>query len=861
MIDSGHVFYLSPRGATYFLPAAMNQEHLPIDGILPLLRQTLTENHAVVLQAPPGAGKTTHVPLALLDEAWLAGRTILMLEPRRLAARAACARMAQLRGETAGETVGYRIRFDSKVTAETRIEVLTEGILTRRLQTDPELKNVGLVIFDEFHERHLHADLALALCLDSQRTLREDLKILVMSATLDGESISKLLGDAPIVTSEGRRYPVDIRYLPRDPSGPLPPLVCDAVLSALEKNEGDVLVFLSGAWEIRRTQELLEAKVAATVDVHPLYGDLSWEIQDRAIRPSAGRRKIVLATPIAETSLTIEGVRVVVDSGFARIPQFDPGSGLTRLATVRVSRASSEQRAGRAGRLASGACYRLWSETTHRGLVPQSLPEIRAADLASLALELAAWGAREARSLAWLDPPPEAAFSQARELLTELDALDNSGVITKTGRAMARLPLHPRLSHMLFSAKQLGLEALACDVAALLSERDILSGEARRSADFTQRLEALWAFRLHGRQGAQSHHADAGACARVNQAAQQFRRMQSLSEPVNTADAGSVGLLLALAYPDRVALARTPGETRYLLASGRGARLPEAEMRLRQPCIVAASLDAGETEGLIYSAAPLDVNILRTHLATHLRTEDVVRWDGQQQAVVARREQRFGALVLDSKPLTDADTNQMRAAMLDGVRRLGIEALPWTLEAREWQARILSLHHWLPAESWPDVSDTALRETLDDWLGPYLEGITRREHLTRLDLSAILKNLLGWEQGRRLEEEAPTHLEVPSGSRVRLEYIPGESPLLKVKLQEMFGLADTPRVAGGKVPVTLHLLSPAQRPIQVTQDLRGFWERTYPEVKKELKGRYPRHPWPDDPWSATPTRRATRRKF
>ncbi len=860
MIDSGHVFYLPPRGATDLLLAAMSQEHLPIDGILPLLCQTLTVNHAVVLQAPPGAGKTTHVPLALLDEAWLAGRSILMLEPRRLAARAACARMAQLRGETAGETVGYRIRFDTKVSSKTRIEVLTEGILTRRLQTDPELKNVGLVIFDEFHERHLHADLALALCLDSHNALREDLKILVMSATLDGESISKLLGDAPIVTSEGRRYPVDIRYLPRDPSGPLPPLVCDAVLTALEKDEGDVLVFLPGAWEIRRTQELLEAQVAARVDVHPLYGDLSWEIQDRAIRPSAGRRKIVLATPIAETSLTIEGVRVVVDSGFARVPQFDPRSGLTRLATVRISRASSEQRAGRAGRLAPGVCYRLWSETTQRGLVPQSLPEIRSADLASLALELAAWGAREARSLAWLDPPPEAAFSQARELLTELDALDSSGLITKTGRAMARLPLHPRLSHMLFTAEHLGLEALACDVAALLSERDILAGESRRSTDFTQRLEALWAFRLHGRQGAQSHHADAGACARVNQAAQQYRRMQSLSESVNTADAGSAGLLLALAYPDRVALARAPGETRYLLASGRGARLPEAEIRLRQSCIVAASLDAGETEGLIYSAAPLDVHVLRKHLATHLRTEDVVRWDGQQQAVVARREERFGALVLDSKPLTDADANQMRAAMLDGIRRLGIEMLPWTREAREWQARVLSLRHWLPAENWPDVSDMALRETLDDWLGPYLDGITRRDHLTRLDLSAILKNLLGWEQGRRLEEEAPTHLEVPSGSRVRLEYIPGESPALKVKLQEMFGLADTPRVAGGKVPVTLHLLSPAQRPIQVTQDLRGFWERTYPEVKKELKGRYPKHPWPEDPWSAAPTRRATRRK-
>jgi ATP-dependent helicase HrpB len=681
-----------------------------------------------------------------------------------------------------------------------------------------------------------------------------------MSATLDGESISKLLGDAPIVTSEGRRYPVDIRYLPRDPSGPLPPLVCDTALMVLEKDEGDVLVFLPGAWEIRRTQELLEAQVADRVDVHPLYGDLPWEVQDRAIRQSSGRRKIVLATPIAETSLTIEGVRVVVDGGFARVPQFDPRSGLTRLATVRISRASSEQRAGRAGRLAPGTCYRLWSETTQRGLVPQSLPEIRAADLASLALELAAWGAREARALAWLDPPPEAAFNQARELLTELDALDSSGLITKAGRAMARLPLHPRLSHMLFAAERLGLEALACDVAALLSERDILAGESRRSTDFTQRLEALWAFRLHGRQGAQSHHADAGACARVNQAAQQFRRMQSLSEPVNTADAGSAGLLLALAYPDRVALARAPGDTRYLLASGRGARLPEAEMRLRQPCIVAASLDAGETEGLIYSAAPLDVYVLRKQLATHLRTEDMVRWDGQQEAVVARREERFGALVLDGKPLTDADANQMRAAMLDGIRRLGIEALPWTREAREWQARVLSLRHWLPAENWPDVSDASLRDTLDDWLGPYLDGVTRRDHLTRLDLSSILKNLLDWEQGRRLEEEAPTHLEVPSGSRVRLEYIPGESPVLKVKLQEMFGLADTPRVAGSKVPVTLHLLSPAQRPIQVTQDLRGFWERTYPEVKKELKGRYPRHPWPEDPWSATPTRRATRRK-
>ncbi len=837
----------------------MNGENLPIDAILPSLRQALSVHRSVVLQAPPGAGKTTHVPLALLDEVWLGGKTILMLEPRRLAARAACARMAQLCGEAPGQTVGYRIRFDNLVSAKTRIEVLTEGILARRLQGDPELKNVGLVIFDEFHERHLHADLALALCLDSQRHLREDLKILVMSATLDGASVSKILGGAPLLTSEGRRYPVTIRYLPRDASGPLPPLACDAVLAALAQDDGDALVFLPGAWEIRRTQELLEAKLAGRADVHPLYGDLPWESQDRAIRPSAGRRKIVLATPIAETSLTIEGIRIVVDAGYARVPQFDPGTGLSRLTTVRISLASSEQRAGRAGRLAPGVCYRLWSETTQRGLVPQSPPEIRTADLAPMALELAAWGVRDADSLSWLDPPPSATFNQARELLAELDALDAAGNITKTGRAMARLPLHPRLSHMLFAAEHLGLEALACDIAALLSERDILAGEARRSVDFTQRLEALWAFRQHGRQGAQSHQADAGACARVHQAAQQYRRLLTLPESAKAADTAPTGLLLALAYPDRVALARASGDVRYLLASGRGARLPEAEMRLRQPCLVAASLDAGETEGLVHSAAPLAIESLRAHLEKHFHTEDVVRWDVQQQIVVARREERFGALVLDSRPLTDADSGKLRAAMLDGIRRLGIEVLPWTRDAREWQARVMSLRHWRPEENWPDVSDAALRETLESWLGPYLDGITRRDHLARLDLPAILKNHLNWEMGRRLEQEAPTHLEVPSGSRIRLEYVPGESPVLKVKLQEMFGLADTPRVAGGRVPVTLHLLSPAQRPIQVTQDLRGFWERTYPEVKKEMKGRYPKHPWPDNPWLAQPTARAKRR--
>ncbi len=836
----------------------MIQHSLPIDEALPALRAALAAHRAVVLQAPPGAGKTTQVPLALLNEAWLGGRSILMLEPRRLAARAACARMAQLLDESPGQTVGYRIRFDSKVSANTRIEVLTEGILTRRLQTDPELKNVGLVIFDEFHERHLHADLALALSLDSQKILREDLKILVMSATLDGKAIAQLLDDAPIIASHGRSYPVEARYLARDPDGLIPPVVSETILKAIAADPGDVLAFLPGAWEIRRTQDLLSAKLAAEVDVFPLYGDLSWEAQDRALRPT-GRRKIVLATPIAETSLTIEGIRVVVDSGYARVPQFDAKSGLSRLTTARISRASSEQRAGRAGRLAAGVCYRLWSETTQRGLIPYTTPEIRSADLAPLALELAAWGITEAYTLRWLDPPPASAFNQARELLIELDALDADGHITETGRAMVRLPLHPRLAHMLHAAERIGLGALACDIAALISERDILQGGQRRSVDFTQRLEALWAFRAHGRQGAERHGADAAACARVQQATQQFHRLLASTDTVKAADIGRVGVLLVLAYPDRVAQARAPGELRYLLASGRGARLPEFEIAIRHPYLVAASLDAGDTEGLIYLAAPVDEDDLRRYLPTHLREEESVYWDIQQQQVIACREQRFAALVLASKALKQADPDKIRAAMLEGIRRLGIETLPWTNAAREWQARVLSLRHWLADENWPDVSDAALLATLEEWLAPYLDGMMRRDHLARLDLTAILKSRLDWETSRRLEEGAPTHLTVPSGSQRSLEYRPGDSPVLKVKLQEMFGQADTPRVAWGRVPVTLHLLSPAQRPIQVTQDLRGFWERTYNEVKKELKGRYPKHPWPDDPWNATPTARARKR--
>ncbi len=836
---------------------------LPIEDALPALRAQLAAHPNVVLQAPPGAGKTTMVPLALLNEPWLAGRSILILEPRRLAARAAAARMAELVGESVGETVGFRIRFETRVSRATRIEVLTEGILTRRIQVDPALENVGLVIFDEFHERHLQTDLALALALDAQRGLREDLKILVMSATLDVQAVAQALSDAPIVTSEGRQYPIDVHYLPRDPDGPLPETVASNVRRAFAAHQGDLLAFLPGGGEIRRLADMLRGDpTLAGVQVHALYGDLPKEAQDQAIRPdAAGARKIVLATPIAESSLTIEGVRIVVDAGYARAPRFDAVSGLTRLETVRVSKQSAEQRAGRAGRLAPGVCYRLWSETTQRGLVARSQPEILSVDLAPLALELAQWGA-DVSALTWLDPPPAPALAQARALLRELDAIDNDGRITDTGRAMATLPLHPRLAHMLRAAQRLDLAALACDVAALLVERDILRREAaRQSCDVHDRIEALIAFREQGRAVAQARGADAGACARVEQAAAQWRRLLRVPTAAKREHSPpqDVGLLLALAYPDRIAQQREAQSARYRLANGKGARLACEDHLRNSAYLVAASLDAGRAEGVIYLGAPVEPGALRAHLAAHIRTEDRVYWDEQQEAVVASREERLGELVMESRRLEEAAPEQRQAAMLAGVFRLGIEALPWTPETRDLQARVLSLRHWLPEEGWPDLSDAALAATLDQWLTPYLSGMSRRQHLARLDLSAILQDRLDWQQRQRLEAYAPTHLEVPSGSRLRLRYTPGAAPALAVKLQEMFGLADTPRVAGGRIPVTLHLLSPAQRPIQVTQDLRGFWERTYTEVKKELKGRYPKHPWPDDPWNATPTARARRR--
>lgn len=831
---------------------------LPIEDVLPALRAWLTASANVVLRAPPGAGKTTLVPLAVLDEPWLAGHTMVMLEPRRLAARAAAARMAELRGERVGATVGYRIRLDNRVSGQTRIEVVTEGILTRRLQSDPALEGVGLVIFDEFHERHLHSDLALALCLDAQRGLRDDLRILVMSATLDTVPIARLLGDAPIIASEGRSYPVTLRYAARDPDRPLGEAVAAGVLDALAHDAGDVLAFLPGAGEIRRAEELLLRADTGAV-IHPLYGDLPKEAQDRAIRPdAAGRRKIVLATPIAETSLTIEGVGIVIDSGYRRAPRFDPRSGLTRLETVRIARDAAEQRAGRAGRLGPGVCYRLWSEATDRGLVPRTAPEIRSADLTELALELAAWGVADAASLAWLDPPPPPALAQARELLTALGALDAAGRITDIGRRMAALPAHPRLARMLLASSALGLAPLACDLAALIGERDILTGERQRAADLALRIDALQAHRAQGPAGARAHGADAGACARVEQAARQLRSLLDVTAAPARARDADLGLLAAFAYPDRIAAQREPGAGRYLLANGRGALLADAGFR--PALMVAVELDAGQGEGRVYRAAPLAPADLYAHFAAGIREETVVRWDPQREGVLAQHEERFGAILLAARPARDADPERIADALIAGIRSLGLAALPWSEAAREWQARVASVRAWFPEEDWPDVADSALLASLEVWLKPYLTGRTSRTDLARLDLPAILQAQLAYPQQRRLDELAPTHLTVPSGSRIRLAYgHAGESPVLAVKLQELFGLAETPRVAGGRIPVTLHLLSPARRPIQVTQDLGGFWARTYPEVKKELKGRYPKHPWPDDPWSARPSARTTAR--
>lgn len=848
----------------------MNQ-NLLINEIIPELKNRLATNPAVVLSAPPGSGKTTVVPLALLNEPWLAGKTILLLEPRRLAARLVAAFMARQLGEEAGQTVGYRVRFESKVSPATRVEVVTEGVLTRRLQDDPELNGVGLVIFDEFHERSLQGDLTLALCLDVMTGLREDLKLLIMSATLDTGAISRLLDNAPVIMSKGQSYPVGVEYcrggqlLPPHPRE-IARQVTAAIHRALSEQPGDILVFLPGAAEIRHTQTLLAATLSpGEIAIHPLYGDLSLAAQTAAVQPDTqGRRRIILATPIAETSITIEGIHTVVDSGWKRSPQFDPNSGLSRLSTQRISHASATQRAGRAGRLGPGYCFRLWNIGEGHNLKPFDPPEILTADLSQLVLDLARWGVHDPARLRWLNPPPAGHFSQAQSVLLALGALGHQGHITPLGRKIAELPTHPRLGHMLMAAAEHGASALACDLAALLSERDILKGRDR-SADIEDRLHALAVFHNDGPAAAKTLEVDTDACRRVTQTSRQL--LDHLPKPVRvrykggeTRPTATTGELLALAFPDRIAQRRAEGRGQYKLTSGRGALLPTHDRLTSQEYLAVAELDAGKTEGRIFLAAPLAKESLMTLFAARLQREDKVYWEEKSGTVKAHRLLRLAELILETAPLARPSAEAVLSALLSGLRSLGLAALPWNDKVRELQARMESMRLWQPKTGWPDVSDAFLAQNLEQWLALYLTGMRSTEQLKKLDLFSILAALLNWQQLSQLEREAPTHLTVPSGSNVRLRYTPGESPVLAVRLQEMFGLADTPRVCHNTVPVLLHLLSPAKRPMQITQDLRGFWEGAYHEVKKELRGRYPKHHWPDDPWQAQPTRRVKPRK-
>ncbi|WP_434562164.1 ATP-dependent helicase HrpB [Pseudomonas sp. R1-6] len=835
---------------------------LPIDEVLPALRQALASRHEAVLEAPPGAGKTTRVPLALLNEPWLAGQTILMLEPRRLAARAAAERLASELGEKVGETVGYRIRLDSKVGPNTRIEVVTEGILTRRLQDDPALEGVGLLIFDEFHERSLDADLALALSLNGRELFREDqpLKVLLMSATLEGERLAGLLDDAPILRSEGRMFPVTVRWgRPFQPGEFIEPRLVQTVLEALHDETGSVLVFLPGQAEIRRVHQQLADALGdgGNVLLCPLHGELDLTAQRAAIDPAPpGLRKVVLATNIAETSLTINGVRVVVDAGLARVPRFDPGSGMTRLDTQRISRASATQRAGRAGRLEPGVCYRLWSEDQHEQLAAYGSAEILSADLAGLALQLGRWGVTP-QQLVWLDVPPTAAYAQGQDLLQRLGALDG-GQLTRHGQAMAELPAHPRIAHLLLRGQGLGLADMACNVAALLGERDILRGAG---ADLHSRL-ALLSGEERAARGAQ------GGVQRARQLARQYRGYLRGKAGEAVADPDHprwLGALLALAYPDRVAQQRRPGGAEYRLANGRAALFAEADSLMKQPWLVIADLGSrqGQREERIYLATDFDPTLFDSVLAEQVHTVDQLDWDEREGVLRAERQRKVGELVLSREPLTGLDEAARSQALVNLVRRKGLELLPWTPELRQWQARVALLRRLdLDARGeseWPDVSDAALLGSLEDWLMPYLGRVSRLSHFASLDLSSIVHNLLPWPLPQRLDEQAPHHLSVPSGSSIRLDYSE-HPPILAVRLQELFGLSDTPRIAGGRQVVKLHLLSPARRPVQVTQDLANFWRSTYAEVKKDLKGRYPKHYWPDDPLVAQATARVKPRK-
>ncbi len=793
----------------------------PVDDVIPDLKAALASRPCAVLVAEPGVGKTTRVPLALVNEPWLNGRRIVMLEPRRLAARAAAKRMADTLSENVGETVGYAVRLDRKVSAKTRIEVVTEGILTRRLQTDPELKEVGLLIFDEFHERSLDGDLGLALSLDVQQGLRDDLKIMVMSATLDTETLAKHLDNAQVISAKGRMFPVGVSYLDRPTRFSLIDDTVKAAMRALRDVKGSLLVFLPGESEIRRCEDmLLKTSLPSDVDVRPLYGAMALADQDDAIRPSPpGRRKIVLATTIAETSLTIDGIAAVIDTGLKRAPRFDPASGMTSLETVRVSQASAEQRKGRAGRLGPGHCYRLWREAEMRTLAAHDDPEIRIADLAPLVLELANWGVTTPDGLPWLEAPSAAPFAQAQDLLGQLGAIELGGTITPHGKEMVRLPLHPRLSHMVITAKS----SDAAETAALISERDGLPRDA--SVDIEQRLLLM--------RGA--------ARDRIRQTARQIADLVVLRKNPSF----SHGVLLALAYPDRIAQRR--GANRFRMANGGGAQVPEHDALAKSEFIAIALLDNAQADAKVFLAANITRDEIERHFAHLIETKSGVFWDAKAQAVSAVQSVRMGDIVLAEKPLREAEPEQIAQAMASGVTQMGLSALPWNETATAFRARVNFLKRTMPDLGWPDLSDATLGATLNQWLAPYLAGMRKKADLQRLELTQVLRALVPHNLLSRIDTLAPARMEVPSGGHYRIDYETDSDPVLRVRLQELFGMHSAPQVADGRARLKIELLSPAGRPVAVTQSLETFWRNAYQDVRKDMRGRYPKHYWPEDP--------------
>jgi ATP-dependent helicase HrpB len=815
---------------------------LPIDYVLPDFLRLLTDNPVTILSASPGAGKTTRVPLALFEHPAALGKRIIMLEPRRLAAQRAAEYMASLQGEDPGESIGYRIRGTSRVSHRTRVEILTEGILTRMIQETPDLPGTGILIFDEFHERSIHADLGLALALDSQEHLRPDLRIIIMSATLDGIGLRRILPEAPVVDSPGRQFPVETVYATFAPTGPLEKSVAQAVRRALNETEGDILVFLPGRRELRRTRDaLIDLKIVLEAHIHLLHGEADPKAQRGALMPApGGQRKIVLSTSVAETSVTIDGVRVVIDSGLARVPQFDPRRGMSGLDTVPVSVATADQRRGRAGRQSAGVCYRLWTEQQQGKLEPYPVPEIRSTDLAPLALELARWGSADALGLRLIDSPPESHFAQARDLLRALDALDDNGRLTSHGRRMAELPIHPRLAHMVLTAKEAGLGSDACTLAALLDGPPLPSGRTGTDVDLAQMVHAL----------DDQQTSDRTARVLIHSEANRLRRMIAVTPAPLSNE--SLGMLLALAYPDRIARQRRENSRRYLLTGGTGAVLPEWSLLSRHEFLVVGEVDNSGVDARILLAAPITVDAIRHVSGNLIEVLDQVQWDSRNAAVVARRVERLGAVVLNeqSSPLTGETVVH---AMVEGIRDMGIEALPWEKSVESFRSRCEWLRRsGLAGNDWPDLNADALMSSLKNWLAPFLNGITRKEHLASLDLTRILSTLLTSTQRQMLDRLAPASLLTPSGSRVALQYGDTPQPAMPVRLQEMFGQTESPTVGGGAINVVLHLLSPAGRPLAVTSDLRSFWANAYPEVRKQMRGRYPKHRWPENPIEAAP---------